>query len=116
MNNIQYISLFDTAINTFLIRNKLLCPTTSETVAFCISSTCQYNAAVAFPSLLTVGVRVGSLGKTSVNWECAVFDEDEETSAAAKGSFVHVFVDRQSKKKRPIPDNVREELEKLVVR
>ena len=67
---------------------------------------------VAFPDGLEVGLRVGTLGRSSVRYELAIFKEGEPYAAAA-GYFVHVFVERATQQSAPIPPGVRAALEKL---
>jgi acyl-CoA thioester hydrolase len=57
---------------------------------------------------------VDKLGNRSVTYGIGVFKEGEE-QAAAHGYFVHVFVDRQSRKAVPMPERLREALERLRV-
>ena len=64
MNNAHYISLFDTAINTFLIREARVLDHEAvregggrSAVGFCVESKANYYKPVGFPELLRVGVR-----------------------------------------------------------
>ncbi|GMH89698.1 hypothetical protein TrST_g9837 [Triparma strigata] len=121
MNNVHYISLFDTAINTYMIRESGLLDHTAITkgggrpVGFCVESLARYHRPVAFPEVLDVGVRVGKIGSSSVIWECAVFGEGGVGDAAATGHFVHVFVDPKTNKKVALDDDMKRALEKLQV-
>ena len=122
MNNVHYISLFDTAINTYMIRESGLLDHTAITkgggrpVGFCVESLCRYHRPVAFPEVLDVGVRVGKIGSSSVIWECAVFGEGSVGGdAAATGHFVHCFVDPKTNKKVALDDDMKRALEKLQV-
>jgi acyl-CoA thioester hydrolase len=78
-----------------------------------VSSSCDYFASIAYPELIEVGLRVGKLGNSSVQYELAVFKAGEEEARAA-GRFVHVFVDRASNQPVPIPAGLRQALERLV--
>jgi acyl-CoA thioester hydrolase len=71
--------------------------------------------AVAFPDAVDVGMRVAHLGRSSVRYELAVFTQDAE-DVLAQGWFVHVFVDRATRRPAPLPDRLRAALEKLVIR
>jgi acyl-CoA thioester hydrolase len=75
---------------------------------------CRYHSSVAFPDLITVGIRVANIGRSSVRYELAVF-RNEEDAAAAEGHFVHVFVERGSQRPVPIPDDSRALLTKITV-
>ncbi|TNF81884.1 acyl-CoA thioesterase [Pseudomonas sp. ICMP22404] len=114
VNNVTYYSFFDTAVNTYLIEVGGLDIQGGEVVAFVVSSACDYFASIAFPERIEVGLRVGKLGSSSVQYELAVFKAGEEEACAA-GRFVHVFVDRASNRPVAIPDRLRAALERLAV-
>ena len=114
VNNVTYYSFFDTAVNTYLIEVGGLDIHDGEVVGFVVSSAGDYFASIAFPERIDIGLRVGKLGNSSVQYELAVFKAGEEDACAA-GRFVHVFVDRASNQPVPIPGRLREALESLVV-
>jgi len=114
VNNVTYYSFFDTAVNTYLIEVGGLDIQGGEVVAFVVSSACDYFASIAFPERIDVGLRVGKLGSSSVQYELAVCKAGEEEACAA-GRFVHVFVDRASNRPVAIPDRLRAALEQLLV-
>jgi acyl-CoA thioester hydrolase len=112
INNALYYAFFDTAINQYLIAEGGLDITAGEVIAFAAESQCQYLHALAFPDVIEVGLRVGKLGKSSVRYELAIFKQGE-TFAAAAGYFVHVFVDRQTRRPVPMPERIRAALERI---
>ncbi|AMZ73183.1 MULTISPECIES: acyl-CoA thioesterase [Pseudomonas] len=114
VNNVTYYSFFDSAVNTYLIEVGGLDIHDGEVVGFVVSSACDYFASIAFPDRIEIGLRVGKLGSSSVQYELAVFKVGEEEACAA-GRFVHVFVDRASNRPVAIPDRLRGALELLVV-
>ena len=114
VNNVTYYCFFDTAVNTYLIEQGGLDIHDGEVVGFVVSSACDYFASIAFPECIEVGLRVGKLGNSSVQYELAVFKAGEEEARAA-GRFVHVFVDRTSNQPVPIPGMLREAMQRLVV-
>ena len=114
INNVTYYSFFDTAVNTYLIQVGGLDIHDGAVVGFVVSSSCDYFASIAFPDLIEIGLRVGKLGNSSVQYELAVFKVGESEACAA-GRFVHVFVDRTSNQPVPIPGRLRDALERLVV-
>ena len=114
VNNVTYYSFFDTAVNTYLIEQGGLDIHDGEVVGFVVSSACDYFASIAFPECIEIGLRVGKLGNSSVQYELAVFKADEQEACAA-GRFVHVFVDRASDQPVPIPGMLREAMQRLVV-
>lgn len=106
VNNVQYYSFFDTAVNQFLIQRGVLDIHTDEVVGLVVDTGCSYFSSVSFPDTVHVGVRVARLGNSSVRYELAIFRNDEQAPAAA-GHFVHVYVDRASDQPVPIPAAVR---------
>ncbi|MDB5979414.1 MAG: putative thioesterase [Pseudomonas sp.] len=113
VNNVTYYSFFDSAVNSYLIERGGLDIHDGEVVGFVVSSSCDYFASIAYPDLIEVGVRVGKLGNSSVQYELAVFKAGEAEVCAA-GRFVHVFVDRASNRPVAIPDGLREALSLLL--
>jgi acyl-CoA thioester hydrolase len=67
---------------------------------------------MAFPEVVDAGLRVGKLGTSSVRYEIGLFREGVEEPAAT-GWFVHVFVDRESRRPQPIPPDIRTALSRL---
>jgi acyl-CoA thioester hydrolase len=114
INNALYYGFFDTAINNYLIGEGGLDINAGAVIAFAVESQCQYLQPLAFPGVIDVGLRVGKLGNSSVRYELAIFKQGE-TSAAAAGYFVHVFVDRQTQRPVPMPASIRKALERLVL-
>ncbi|WP_417779150.1 acyl-CoA thioesterase [Stutzerimonas xanthomarina] len=114
VNNVVYYSYFDSAVNAYLIERGGLDIHEGEVVGFVVSSSCDYFASIAFPDVLEVGLRVGKLGNSSVQYELAIFKAGEAQACAA-GCFVHVFVDRASNRPTPIPAGLRQALETLAV-
>jgi acyl-CoA thioester hydrolase len=113
-NNVVYYSWFDTVVNQFLIANGVLDIEHSPVIGLVIETQCNYFASVAFPDRITAGLRVAKLGTSSVRYEVAIFREDEPT-AAAQGHFVHVYVDRATRKPASIPAPMRSLLESIQV-
>jgi acyl-CoA thioester hydrolase len=79
-----------------------------------IETQCNYFASIAFPDRITAGLRVIRLGNSSVRYEVGIFREGEE-SAAAQGHFVHVYVDRETRRPTPLPDDMRRLLQSIEV-
>jgi acyl-CoA thioester hydrolase len=114
LNNVIYYSLFDTAVNAMLISAGLLDVVRSQVVGLVAETGCRYFEALAFPDELEAGVRVAHLGRSSVRYEIGIFKKDA-AHAAAQGHFVHVYVDRATRRPVDLPDNVRQFLETLRV-
>ena len=112
VNNVTYYSYFDSAVNTYLIEQGGLDIHDGNVVGFVVSSACDYFASIAFPDRIEIGLRVGKLGNSSVQYELAVFKDGVEEACAA-GRFVHVFVDRATQRPVPIPAPIRNALARL---
>ncbi len=112
VNNVNYYSFFDTAVNRYLIDRGVLDIHKDDIVGFVVETACSYFSSISFPDLIHVGVRVAKLGNSSVRYEIALYRNDDALPAAA-GHFVHVYVDRRSNKSVPIPDAVRAILQTL---
>lgn len=112
INNAVYYMYFDTIVNNVLIDNGLL-PLIGDdggkSIGLVVDTGCQYFSSLAYPETIRVGVRVGKLGNSSVRYELALFSQDSET-AAAQGHFVHVYVDEENRKPKPISTRMREVL------
>lgn len=113
VNNVVYYSYFDTAINEFLINHGGLDIAAGEAIGLCVESKCQFHRELTFPETVDAGLRVAKLGTSSVRYEIGLFSQTEP-SPAATGYFVHVFVDRESRKPTPIPESIRQALETLL--
>jgi acyl-CoA thioester hydrolase len=114
MNNVVHYSLFDTAVNGFLIEQGVLDPHHGEEVFLVIETGCRYYAEMAFPDAITAGIRVAHLGNSSVRYEIALFRADEEL-ASAEGHFVHVNVGKVDRRPKPIGETTRRVLEAMKI-
>ena len=112
VNNVEYYSYFDTVINEYLIRHGGLDIHAGDVIGICAESHCEFRAPLAFPETVTAGLRVGHLGRSSVRYEIALYGETSAEPAAI-GWFVHVFVDRETRRPADIPPRLRSALEAL---
>jgi len=112
VNNVEYYSYFDTAINAWLIREGGLDIHAGAVIGLCAESHCTFHAALEFPETVECGVRVGRLGRSSVRYELGLFGEGGDAPAAT-GWFVHVFVDRDTRRPVELPAPLRAALERL---
>jgi len=115
VNNVDYYAFFDTVINAWLIREGGLDVHAGATIGICAESHCKFLAPVSFPGTVVAGLRVGQLGNRSVRYEIELFAKGEE-EPIAEGWFVHVFVDRDERRPREIPGEIRESLERLLAK
>jgi acyl-CoA thioester hydrolase len=113
VNNVVYYANFDTVINRYLIDDGGLDIEAGEVIGLCVESHCEYFAPVSYPQILQAGMRVGKLGRSSVRYEIGIFAPDAD-EAAAQGHFVHVFVDRATRRPAEIPAKLRQVLEAIL--
>ena len=113
VNNVEYYSYFDTVINEYLIAEGGLDIFAGDTIGLCAESHCAFLGPLAFPDVVEAGLRVGKLGRSSVRYEIALFRPEAGEEPAATGWFVHVFVDRETRRSVEIPAPIRAALERL---
>ncbi len=114
VNNVVYYSYFDTVINRYLIEQGGLDIHAGGQIGLCVGSHCRYAAPLAFPGIVQAGLRVETIGRTSVRYGVGLFAA-EAASPAAEGWFVHVFVDRAERRPLAIAGPLRAALERLLV-
>ena len=112
VNNVVYYSWFDTAVNATLIEQGVLDIHGGHTIGLVIETQCNYFAPLAFPQTIEAGLRVAHLGSSSVRYEVGLFAQGEPLTAA-KGHFVHVYVDRQTRRPVALPAALKQFLETL---
>jgi len=102
VNNVVYYSFFDTAVNGYLIEAGALDIERSDVIGLVVETRCNYFAPLSFPQSVDAGLRVAQLGRSSVRYEVGLFAQGESHSAAG-GHFVHVYVDRATRRPVPLP-------------
>ena len=115
VNNVHFLSYFDTVVNTYLIGRGALDIQKSPVIGLVVETQCQYLAPITYPETVTAGVRVAHMGRSSVRYEIALFAGDSQ-SAAAQGHFVHVYVDRETRRPADLPAALRAALAPLEVK
>jgi acyl-CoA thioester hydrolase len=113
VNNVVYYSWFDTAVNTHLIEHGALDILQGAVIGLVVETQCNYFSPLAFPQVVEAGIRVARLGNTSVRYEVGLFAQGEGLSAA-HGHFVHVYVDRATRRPVALPEKLKTVLETLV--
>jgi acyl-CoA thioester hydrolase len=112
VNNVVYYSWFDTVVNEYLVRRGVLDIAGSSVIGLVVETQCRYFSELAFPQAVDLGLRIGRLGTSSVRYEIGVFAEGEQ-AAAAQGHFIHVYVDRATRRPTPLPAPLRTALEHI---
>ena len=106
VNNVVYYSFFDTAVNGLLVDAGVLDIHAGAIIGLVVDTQCNYFAPIAFPQAVAAGVRVAQFGRSSVRYEIGLYAGDATESAAA-GHFVHVYVDRATRRPVPLPEPLR---------
>ncbi len=112
VNNVIYYSWFDTAVTRMLYERGVLTLHGDGPIGLCVKSACDYFAPVEFPQTVEARVRLGRIGSKSLTYEVALFLPDRDAPVAA-GHFVHVFVDRSSRRPVELPEASRAALADL---
>lgn len=112
VNNTVYYQWFDSAVNAWLIDSGLLDVAEGDPIALVAETRCGYLAPLSFPQQVDVGIAVDELGRSSIRYRIGIFGAGSETASAA-GEFVHVVVDRETRRPVPIPDSWRSMLETI---
>ena len=114
LNNTVHYRLFDTAVNHFLVTHQMLEFRAGKLIYLVVETSCSYFAELAYPDELIVGLGVSHLGNSSVRYHTALFKQGTSLAAAA-GEFVHVLVDKDSRKPAAIDKNSRNYFNQLIV-
>lgn len=112
VNNTVYYEWFDTAVNGWMVEQGMLNVGRSSAIGLVVETRCSYFAPVAFPERVDVGLAVARLGGASIRYRIGIFAEGADRSAA-QGEFVHVVVDRDSRRPIDIPAAWRAALETI---
>ena len=112
VNNVVYYSWFDTVVNEYLVRQGVLDIAGGPVIGLVVETQCRYFSELAFPQPVELGLRIGRLGTSSVRYEIGVFAEGD-AAASAQGHFIHVYVDRASRRPTPLPAPLRAVLESI---
>jgi acyl-CoA thioester hydrolase len=113
VNNVVYYSFFDTTVNQYLIEQGVLDIESSNIIGLVVETKCNYFAPITFPDVVHAGLRVEKLGTSSVRYGIGLFRNDDD-SAAAQGHFIHVYVDRTTRKAASVPPAMRAALERIL--
>jgi acyl-CoA thioester hydrolase len=97
VNNVVYYAYFDSIVNRYLIGAGGLDIHTAPVIGVVVESGCRFHASFAYPDPIEAGLAIGHLGTSSVRYELGLFAPGEDI-ARIDGWFVHVFVDRESRK------------------
>jgi acyl-CoA thioester hydrolase len=109
VNNIVYYGWFDTAVNAWLIERGLLDLANGDPIGLVVETGCRYAKPLAFPEPVEIGLAVERIGGSSVRYRLGAFAKGS-ADASAEGHFTHVYVDRESRRAKALPEQWREAL------
>lgn len=109
VNNVVYYSYFDTVVNQYLLEQGVLDIESSTVIGLVVETQCNYFSPITFPDAVHAGLRVAKLGASSVRYEVGLFRNDDAL-ASAQGHFVHVYVDRATRRPTALPEDLRQAL------
>jgi acyl-CoA thioester hydrolase len=112
VNNAVFYQWFDSAVNAWLVEQRMLDIKSGDPIGLVVETCCSYLAPLTFPDAVEVGLAVAELGRSSIRYRIGVF-ADGAATAAAQGEFVHVVVDRVSRRPVEIPVDWRQKLETI---
>jgi acyl-CoA thioester hydrolase len=112
VNNVVHYLMFDTAVNGWLIEASGVDIRQLPAIGLVVETSCRYFAELRFPEVVTAGLALERLGNSSIIYRLALFGEHSQSPAAA-GRFVHVYVDRDTRRPTPVPGEIRAALAKL---
>ena len=115
LNNPIYGVLIDSIINSYLMKYCGYSTASSKHIGLVANTYCDYFGAAQYPGMLDVGLRVVKMGKSSVMYEVAVFQEGSE-QVKAVGGFIQIWVERATNKVtgEGIPQSIEEPLRPLL--
>lgn len=114
MNNAVHFQLFDSAVNDWMLDQKILDFHMKGPVFLVVSTSCQYFAEIAYPAQAEVAIGITRLGGSSITYRLGLFHKGGD-QAVAEGEFVHVNVDPATHKPMPIAPAHRALFETLLI-
>lgn len=117
INNVQYIRYFELMVVEFVGAECSDGWRHGPSVPFAAENGCRFirpiNAGPQGPSGVTLdgALRIDHIGTSSVRYGLALFEAGAD-EASADGSWVHVWVDRQTNRPLPIPPAARDAYER----
>ena len=113
VNNTVHYQWFDSAVNSWLVESGLLDVELGNPIGLVAETRCVFFGPLGFPEPVDVGIAVANIGTSSVRYRIGIFEPGAER-ASAQGEFVHVYVDRATRRPIAIPEEWREKLQTIV--
>ncbi len=113
--NAHYLSYFDTTLNE-AFRDSGIDWLAQARSSGCdvqlVRSLVEYKASIHFDEEIDIGARVAKVGRSSISWELSVFGAIE-SDLRATGEIVWVYSNLSKNHAEPLPDWLKNTLEKL---
>ncbi|MEE2565505.1 thioesterase family protein [Hyphobacterium sp. Y6023] len=113
INNVVFYEFLDSVVNRHLIEAGVLDFERGDQIGLVVESGCRFHAPLSYPQTLEAGLRVAKVGTSSVRYEVGLFAEGAD-EAATEAFFVHVYVDRATRRPKPLGEDFRQVVEGLV--
>ena len=114
VNNVVYMQYCDAALNRSLIAGGALELNGSTPIGIVARNATNYFSEISYPDNVVVGARVEHIGNTSLLWGFGIFKDGEELTAAVS-EYVHVYVNRDTRRPVPLTPELKELAERLYV-
>ena len=113
VNNAVHFQLFDTAVNTWLMKNGLF---QSEAGPIClvVRQACDFFNEIQMNDHVEIGIGIKQIGTSSIVYAPALFTNDH-ISAAAQGDYIHVAIDRVTRRPTTLDDATKTVLTRLLL-
>ena len=112
LNNARYFEYLDTAVNSWLLGVLGRDIRDEPSIALVASVGCEFYADTSFPDVLEIGLAMERVGRSSLTYRIAVFRQGSP-QLRALGRYVHVYVDRATRRPAPVPPEIRAAAEAL---
>lgn len=114
VNNAIYYAMMDQVVTVYIVETGVIAMGTSPSIGLCVASACDFHQSLEFPEIVDARLRIGKIGAKSVRYEVGLFKEGSREPAST-GHFVHVYVDRMTRKPVDLTQVQRQALEPLLV-
>ena len=112
-NNTRYFAWFETARIALFEEVGIIADQPSSVGPILATTTCDFLRPISYPADLVASARVSKVGRTSFVMEYAIRRAEDPDKVCAKGSGVVVLIDYATGEKRPVPDDLRDTIDRL---
>ena len=113
VNNARYFTWLESARIELLTRIGILADGPRELGPILAAIQCDFVKPAVFPATVIVGVRVSSVGRTSITMAYEIWRENKPDEVHARATSVAVLVDYRTMTKVPVPDAIRARIDAL---